>query len=371
LAAGIFIPSPAVKAQGDFITASGVSLILDGKPFRYVGFDAGMEGVCWDGRNWSTAEMDTYFSRLPPNGVTRVFTVQNAGTSIVSQIVTEAAKYNQHLIFALGDDNSDCSDTGGSPGGAGSGKTLAFYQGGWKGDYLSWVNTIVPMFAGNPTIAMWEIANEPFHTGATNVDLATMKSYVSGTAAAVRADDSNHLISVAPADTGDLGGAANYAAVMNDPNIDVLDFHDYAWDYENGAEVSGNFSQVRSASGRLNKPFMVDEAGVEAGSGCTPTPGSSNAGLTLQGRVAYLIAKASDYLGNGASGIAFWDYEQDGSNCGYEMLPPSDPMISAVRSLRLRATWACRVWRERTDGPGLGSGPRTWRWSTGWRRPRS
>jgi hypothetical protein len=332
LIAGVMIPSHMARAQSGFITASGTSLMLNGQPFKYIGFDTGMEGVCWDGNNWTTAEMDTYFSHLPPDGMTRIFTVQNAGTSIVSQIVTEAAKYNQHLIFVLGDDNSYCSDTSGSPSGAGSGKTLAFYQSGWRGNYLSWVNTIVPMFADNPTIAMWEVANEPFHTGATNVPLATMESYVSGTAAAVRADDPNHLISVAPADTGDLGGSSNYTAVMNDPNINVLDFHDYAWDYENGAEISSNFAQVQSAAQQLNKPFMVDEAGVEAGTGCTPTPGASNAGLTFQGRVTYLITKANDYLSSGASGIAFWDYEQDGSNCTYEVIPPSDPMIAAVQN---------------------------------------
>jgi hypothetical protein len=332
LVAGIFLPSPAAKAASNYITASGTSLMLNGQPFQYIGFNTGMEGTCWDGNNWSTAQMDTYFSKLPPNGMTRIFTVQNGGTSIVSQIVTEAAKYNQHLILVLGDDNSNCSDTDGSPGGAGSGKTLAFYQSGWRGNYLSWVNSIVPMFANNPTIAMWEIANEPFHTGATNVALATMESYVSGAAAAVRADDPNHLISVAPADTDDLGGIGNYTSVMSDPNINVLDFHDYAWDYQNGAEVSSNFSQVQSAAQQLGKPFMVDEAGVEAGTGCTPTPGASNAGLTLQGRVTYLITKANDYLSSGASGIAFWDYEQDGSNCSYEMLPPNDPMIAAVQS---------------------------------------
>jgi hypothetical protein len=243
LIAGIFIPSAAAKARSNYITASGTSLMLNGQPFQYIGFNTGMEGVCWDGNNWSTAQMDTYFSKLPPNGMTRIFAVRNAGTSIVGQVVTEAARYNQHLILALGDDNSNCSDTDGSPGGAGSGKTLAFYQGGWQGNYLSWVNTIVPMFANNPTVAMWEIANEPFHTGATNVDLATMESYVSGAAAAVRADDPNHLISVAPADTGDLGGPSNYTSVMSDPNINVLDFHDYAWDFENGAEESSNFSR--------------------------------------------------------------------------------------------------------------------------------
>ena len=306
--------------------------MLNGQPFRYIGFNTGMEGVCWDGNNWSTTEMDTYFSQLPPEGMTRVFTVQNGGTAIVSQIVNEAAKYGQHLILALGDDDSNCSDADGSPDGPGSGKTLAFYQGGWRGNYLSWVNSVVPMFANNPTIAAWEVANEPFHTGATSIDLATMENYVSGAAAAVRADDPNHLISIAPADTEDLGGPGNYTAVMSDPNINVLDFHDYAWDFENGAEMSGDFSKVQSAAQQLNKPFMVDEAGVEAGTGCTPTPGAGNAGLTFQDRVSYLIAKAGDYLNGGASGIAFWDYEQDGSNCSYEILPPNDPMITAVQS---------------------------------------
>ena len=82
----------------------------------------------------------------------------------------------------------------------------------------------------------------------------------------------------------------------------------------------------------LNKPYMTDEAGVEAGtcSSSASNNGASGHGLTFAGRVTYLENKANDYFQDGSSGIDFWDYEQTaGSSCSYEFLP-SDPMVTAV-----------------------------------------
>lgn len=328
----------AVRFGNQFVTASGTNLNLNGKSFQYIGFDTGMAGACWS-VNWTTAQMDTYFSNLPANGMTRVFAVQPVGTSFVSTVVTEAAKYNQHLILVLGDDDSYCNDTDGAPAGKGSGKTTAFYQAGWQGQYLTWLNTIVPMFKDNPTVAVWEIANEPFHAGATysQLGLSTMEAYLNGAAAAIRADDPNHLIAVGSANIGDYGSASNYTAAQSDSNIDILDFHDYAWDYENGITISGNFAAEKAAAGQLNKPYMIDEAGVEAGSctSSTPASGASGHGVTYPDRVTYLTNKASYYLSNGASGVDFWDYELTGNTCTYEVIPPNDPLIAAVKNYTL------------------------------------
>ncbi len=330
-----------------FITASGQKLMLHGKPHEYIGFDAGIAGVCWT-TNWTTAQMDTYFSNLPPNGMTRVFTVQSVPATFIESIVTEAAKYNQHLILVLSDDDSWCSDTFDAPTSAeGSGKSAAYYETGWKTNFVNWVNKIVPPLKNNPAVAMWEIANEPFNAGASyaQLGLTTMENYLNGAAAAIRADDPNHLITVGSVDIESYGSLNNYIAAQSGPNIDVLDFHDYDWDFENGATVSINFAQEQQAGKQLNKPYMIDEAGVESGPGCTSsTPDPNTAGNTnniagfssYTGRVTYLMNKANDYLGDGASGIDFWDYELvAGSSCSYEIVPPGDPLIAAVKEYKL------------------------------------
>jgi hypothetical protein len=327
--AGVSETDAATPAHSGFVTALGTSLMLNGQKIQFIGFDApGMFGGCWDGNNFTTSEMDNYFSRLPSNGLTRIFAVEPAGTTLIRTIVNEAAKYNQHLILSLSEDGSECNDTDGAPNGAGSGKTETYYESGWRGQYLTWINTIVPLFKDSTTVAMWEIANEPFHSGATGsqLGLSTMENYMNGAAAAIRANDPNHLIETGLADPGSCGGASNYTAVQSGSDIDVICFHDYAWDYEGKAELSTNFSVAQAAAVQLNKPFIAGEAGVEGGAGCTPSTG-----LSLSDRMSYLILKTNDYMSGGIGAVAFWDYERESPGCAYEILQ-GDPLIAAVQN---------------------------------------
>jgi hypothetical protein len=332
-----------------FVAAAGTSLILNGQPFRFIGFNpTGMTGICiGSGSNWTVAQMDAYFSNLPANGMSRVFAVQTVPANYVLSIVTEAAKYDQRLIMVLGDDISYCKDTDGAPGGEGSGKTAAYYQSGWKGNYLKWISQIVPLLANSTTVGMWEIANEPFLKGATlsQIGLPAAQAYINGAAAAIRAADPNHLVTIGTSSVSSFGGASTYQTLFS--VLDILDFHDYSWVSENGAVVASDFALVKTAAQNLHKPFMVDEAGAAGGSGCTtstPNPNtfdsaSNVAGLTLAGRVSYLVTgKANTYLGSGtsggAAGIVFWDYALAGQTdgpCSLEM-QPNDPMVSAVKN---------------------------------------
>jgi cellulase (glycosyl hydrolase family 5)/dockerin type I repeat protein len=324
-------PSPTPSPATGFVTRSGNSLSLNGQVTQFIGFNTyGMTG-CFNGTAWTTAQMDQYFSGLPANGLTRIWAFQYYGTSIINTILTEAAKYNQHVILSLGDDDSHCNDSQDAPGGDGSGKTLAFYQSDWQGAYLTWVNTIVPMFKDNPTIAMWEIANEPFHAGpGADPALSVQESYLNGTSAAIRADDPNHLIETGANDTADFGGLSNFEAAQSGPDIDVVSFHDYAWDYENKAVDSANFTSAQTAATADNKAFIGGEAGVEGGTGCTATTG-----LSLQAREQYLQQKTSNYMAKGIGALDFWEYEPANSHnatCAYEIFP-GDPVIPMVQGL--------------------------------------
>lgn len=312
-----------------FVTRSGENLMLNGQKIQFVGFDTYGIAGCYN-QAWTTAQMDAYLSGLPANGLTRIFAFQSWGTSAITTFVNEAAKYHQHVMIGLADGNSSCQDHQDAPGGDGSGKTLAFYQSDWKGAYLTWVNTIVPQFKNNTTVAMWEIINEPFHAGATGVDAATMKSFFDGAAAAIKADDPNHLTEVGAADTGDLGGASTFAQVLSGPNIDVLNYHDYSWDFQNRSVTSSNFAELQQAAKTDNKPYMIGETGVEAGSSCN----GSNGMTSLSARQSYLQQKTSTYLAAGLSAIIYWDYEPADAyhSCDYEIFP-GDPMIAYVKGL--------------------------------------
>lgn len=326
-----------------FMTRSGTNLMLNGKVFQFIGFDTyGMTG-CYNGTAWTNAQLDAYFSGLPANGMTRLLAFAGYGTATISNILTQAAKYNQHVILSLGNDDGGCD---GPTGGNVSPPALSFYQGGWQGSYLTWLNTIVPMFKDNTTIAMWELANEPGQS--VTVPEATMQTYLSETAAAIKADDPNHLVTDGVADTSDMGGGeANYQAAQSSPDIDVLSMHDYAWDYGDGAIEDSDFLAAQQAATALNKPFIVGEAGVES---CVPATGDSSQNglpwLSESQRETYLYTKANDYLsgeyngsvsGPRAASVMFWDYEPAQSYSyacaigNYEIFP-GDPMVSMVQN---------------------------------------
>ncbi len=338
----------APSTSSDYVTASGTNLMLGGKVWKAIGFDAyGMEG-CWNGASgtaWNNAQLDAYFSGLPANGLTRIWAEQAYGTSLISNIVAQASKYNQHLVLSIGNDDGNCNPT--SDDESQSGEPLSFYQGGWQSIYAPWVKTIVPMFANNPTVAMWEIANEPGQSAV--IPESTMQSYMSGAAAAIKAVDPNQLIEsgfnyAGNANNNTQGNLSDYEAVQNSPDIDVISFHDYSYDYENGAQLSGGFSNAQQASKDLNKPFIDGEAGVEA---CSNPSGSGPSGhpyFSYSQRASWFQTKANDYLtgvgpsGSGspaASAIMFWVYEPESvgqcSDYDYDV-GPGDPTLSMVQN---------------------------------------
>ena len=329
---------PGTTSSG-FVTTSGTKLMLGGKQYKSLGFDISPLGACWSS-NWSTSQMDTAFAAMPANSLVRLFAPDDSGdsASFVESIVKEADKYNIHLIIALADadtdNNCDTDDANGS-----SGKTAAYYTDAIKSgsNYENWVKSVVPPLANDPGVAIWEISNEPVHTGATlssGVSTSTFQTYIDTAATYIRSFDKNHLVSIAPADLDEFGGASGAESLFK--NLDVIDDHDYSWDYNNKSEISGDFTTLKTVSQSLNKPFMIDEAGVEGGSGCN----GSN-GLSLANRSTYLITKANDYLstngGGGASGgasaLVIWLYTGDSSGgCAYENINTSDPIMSAVKS---------------------------------------
>ncbi len=174
-------------SSSGFVTASGQNFMLSGKVFKFIGFDAyGMSG-CYSGSAWTTSQLDAYFSSLPAHGVTRLWAMQDYGTGPINAVLTEAAKYKQHVILTLSNESSTCDSGDGSSGN----KSDSYFQSGYESTLIPWINNIVPMFKNNKSILMWEIMNEPVESNES-----TMKSFLQATSNAIREDDPNHLIAV-------------------------------------------------------------------------------------------------------------------------------------------------------------------------------
>lgn len=330
----------------DSITTSGTNLMQNGKVYHSIGFNFSPLGDCWDS-NWSTAQMDTFFAALPSNSIARFFAPPDStdSASFVESIVHEADKYNIHLIVALADADVDnnCDTENASNGG----KTVAYYTDAPESGstWSNWVKSVVTPLANDPGVAIWEIANEAFHNGASinQVGMTNAETYVNDAAADIRAAETagagspKQLITIAPADIGEFGGVSGMEALYK--NLDIIDDHDYSADADPGSPaVNTEFPELEQVGKALNKPYMVDEAGVEAGSSCSSATvynawDNGTNGLSLQGRVTFLVTdKATDYFKNGASAVAFWLYTGQGGGCSYENINTSDPIMAEVKN---------------------------------------
>jgi hypothetical protein len=313
-------------AGSGFITRSGRNFIKDGQVFKFHGFNSyGMAG-CYNGTAYTSAQLDSYFSSLPAHGVTRLWAFRTYGTARIQTILTAAAKYNQHVILTLADTISACGDTDYSVSGDHSGKIAAYYDTGWKNEWSTWVNTIVPLFKNNPTIMMWEVSNEPGVAGQKPTH-TVMQAYFKGTSDLIRSLDPNHLITIGANAPGDFGGSSNYISLWGTANIDAISFHDYAYEYEGGTAVSNNYNVAKQASTTHNKPFFGGEAGQPSGaSGCA---------VSLTARAAYMKTKADAYFAGGIGGLTYWQYAPSKAswvaNCAYETYP-GDPLITQVKN---------------------------------------
>lgn len=337
----VLFPASTSSSNG-FITTSGTNLMLNGKVFNFVGFDAyGMEG-CYYGYAWSTAQLDAYFAGLPANSMTRIWAEETDGTAVLSNIVAQATKYNQHLILSLSNEDGTCDPNADDDNGNG-GASLQYYQSDWQTILVPWIKQVVPMFANDPAVAMWEIGNEPGLY--VSVPESTMQSFLTGVATAIHAETPNQLVESGVGYTyntnSENGNEASYQEVQSSPEVNVLDIHDYIEDNDgNGTILSPDYTTAQEAAKALNKPFIVGEAGVE-----TSTDGTSCQMTSDQQRLTYLLTdKTTDYFNgigpNGAgspamSGIMYWDAEPSQASwvgsCTWEIYP-TDPLISAVKN---------------------------------------
>lgn len=344
------------SSNSGFITASGMNLMQNGKVYKSVSFNFSPVGSCWSS-NWTTAQMDQFFAAIPSNSIARFFAPPGGtdSASFVQSIVKEADKYNIHLLISLAVADvygqCDAADSDSTP----TGKTAAYYTDAVKpgSPYANWVKSVVTPLANDPGVAMWEIVNEPWHN--QNSPLSSVggasgaATYTNAAAKLIRdaetagAGSPKQLITLGPADIGETGGVSGMEQIFR--NIDVVDDHDYSGDLGGATAYDSNeLSELQQIGKALNKPYMIDEAGVEAGSNCSASNlqnawDSGNGGLTLQNRVSFLLAhKATDYFNAGLSYVGFWLYTtpgQEASGCTYENINPSDPLMAAVKSYQI------------------------------------
>lgn len=213
----------------------------------------------------TAAQMDTYFAQLRPNSLSRLRAyAPPSGSGItwsqqlstLDTVVAAAQKYGQRLIFCLTDWGSvDNSADAFSP------KTTSWVTGqsylhsvSGANSYQDWVQTLVARYAGNYTVAIYDLCNEPLDSGSNTTAFETWFNTARGW---IRTIDSNLLVYVGIDTTGDIGGLTAYETVNT--NMDILSSHSYT----NLGWLPTDIG-APAASTALTKPLLIDESGVWA-----------------------------------------------------------------------------------------------------------
>jgi hypothetical protein len=317
IATALVINGLAATYKAGFVYRGGKNLMLNGAPYKFVGFNAyGMAG-CETGTPWSQAQVDEYFRSLPPASVTRIWAFKQRSSNL-DMVVARAEAHGQKLVMTLGNGLRNCENgtfyfvDGPDPGDS---MGTAWFQSTYKGEWTNWVKTAVAKYKDSPAVGMWEVSNEGGHNG-SSASVSEMKSYYDTVAGTIKNIDPQHLVSTGALAEYTYGGEAGYQSIHSGSNIDVVSFHEY-----DGGTLSNHFPAVMRVANNLNKPLMVGEVG---------DPWKESGMLTGQAYADFLKKRLDGYLAGGAAGVLPWNYGQGNYSNSWSIFPgsPTATMVS-------------------------------------------
>lgn len=318
----------------DFVTRSGATLLVNGRPYRFVGlniYNANNQGTCWYNLG-TTASLDQALTAIgPAQNVFRAWFFQSLATlngqrdwSTFDATLAVARAHDERVIATLGNDLSDCE------GVAPVQRNETWYGSGYASlrdtgmadTYRAWVAEVVARYRNDPTILAWQLVNEAdlaSPSGRCSPSAArTLKHFAQDMAGVVKGIDPNHLLSLGSWGVHDCGlvGSA-YQDVHSVAGIDLCEIHDYSGPWNVAApQLQLRINQCRA----LGKPLFVGEIGVKV----------QDVG-SLPSRASAIRAKLSAAFGAGVTGALVWDWANgdQGAYSGYEV-QPGDPALQVL-----------------------------------------
>lgn len=178
--------------------------------------------------------------------------------------VAQAEANNMRLVLSL----SDYWDYFGKiedygPYGSASGRAL------FKTFITNLLNHVNPLtgkaYKDDPTIMMWELANEPRYTSS---NFADFKVWVADIAAHIKSIAPNQLVSIGSESSFGVASDDTYASLAElnrDPNIDAISAHLYPTSWRmTDEQVLGNIQKLADLARELGKPAYIGELGWPA-----------------------------------------------------------------------------------------------------------
>ncbi len=322
--------TPTPTPTSGFVTRTGTSLMLNGAPYRFTGFNiynANSRWNCW--YPMVGGGLDRALTDIGGGGVFRAWFFQSLATTngardwaAFDATLATAKTHNVRVMVTLTDHWGACEGTGQ--------KGEAWYTTGYKttvysGDratYREFVREIVTRYRDNPIIMMWQIVNEAeskTSSGACS-SVSVLKNFAADIGGLIKSIDPNHLVSFGTLGGQQCGIAGDaYREIHTSPFIDVCEYHDY-WSVDAlHGELQGRIDQSKA----LSKPIFIGEMGIKI----------SDAGGSTATRAARFGAKFGAQFGAGVAGILLWVWRNgdQGSAVDHD-IGPGDPALLHVRT---------------------------------------
>jgi hypothetical protein len=279
----------------------------------------------------TAAQRETFMSSLRPGSILRVWAFSPMADTYSDQavfaeqdaIVADAKRFGHRLIFTLADWSGQAND------GTGAKDATWLAADLYAGAYVAWVNKIVSRYAAEPTVAIWDLLNEP-EARTFTIDLLR---FVERMGALVKKIAPNALVMLGFNNpTISTGTIADYKTICASPYIDFCSYHDYS----EICSVGTSFPAILSVARALAKPILIDELGIFAGP-TWDTSGMSPAGFTAvspEAQAAIVSEKLSQYATfPEVVACVIWSGMESGVSYPAYEPPPGSPARAVVRDI--------------------------------------
>jgi hypothetical protein len=348
----------ATLSSKSFVQIDGTQFTLDGKPFRFVGFNlfdaagtpSGYHCAWWT--PYSDEELDEalrYMHTEAGATVLRFWAFQSytgGGTDWngIDRVLRLARSNGMRVIPVLENGQSHCSEGGSKWLNDGDWYTNAYrrdYHYGYPLSLPEYVERIVQRYKHDPTILGWMVMNE-----AETDNIVGLYGFAQSMTALIKRVDPNHPVTLGTQSTGQPGTrGADFVRLYSLATIDYVEGHDYApWGVDgltlpgskDGASLPDpatcdNYQLITCSMSQalhtLQKPFIVGEAGVQIQP--SGIAGVVQGARTPEQRAAILDAKMHAAFANGVSGYLIWQWNRRVDQ-GYDILI-GDPLVSVMQ----------------------------------------
>ncbi|MGH3608515.1 MAG: hypothetical protein ACRDRD_10585 [Pseudonocardiaceae bacterium] len=348
--------------------AAGTHLVLDGQPWRFLGFNdyqltsQSYSGYTCGGEH-SDAEVAADFAQMHRLGVTVVRTwffqsyVADRGWSAFDRVLSDAARYGIRIVPVLANQWGTCEDYNRTPV---LYKALGWYQSGYRTEleyglhlsYRTYAVRVAEHYAGDTRIAFWQLMNEAEAANSRGgrcqeaTAAGALRSFGDDMARALKAADPAHLVSLGTIGGGQCGTAGADFQFVHAGSIDLCEGHDYTATPQGSPRINPCLA--------LHKPMFIGERGFVANLGT----GSTTA-QTLATRATYVkIDIASTFAQDGCDGYLLWSWT-NGSSQSYGV-GSGDPVGSVLLAdsrtvVTVRAVYLTIIWHSLIGGKPLQS----------------